>query len=448
MFLQVLLLTALFNEMLVTSLTTVSPANQVIDLTLLTNYPSAVCLDGTPAGYYFRPSSSAESTKWMLYMEGGGWCWTPETCFLRSQMPWGSSSTWPRRVNASDLLVSDGPQSTNCSVNPTFCDFNYIFVRYCDGNSFSGFRTEPLRYSYKSSNGTLMEANLFFRGKHILNSVLEDVFLSGPHSRFLAAATEFVVQGCSAGGLATYLHADDVRDWLLPRAPFLEKFGSIPWSGFFLDHPNIVHEAVYQHHIQSAYELSNASFGVSSRCAAELDPIGEGWRCNMAPYAFARSTVPTFVVNSKVDAWQATCILDVMPITNATNTFMGGNCSAVPGYECMQWGDVKECNATQMKPLLAFQDDFSSLLFSIPTFSNENNGVFVHACYTHCEVHNFYDSIRVRGVSMSEAVDRWWKGLRGAHSAPTRGQQSGDWHVDCDWTDSAPFYCNPTCPYG
>jgi len=34
----------------------------------------AVCNDGSPYGYYFRPSSCG-SDVWVLHLEGGFWCW-------------------------------------------------------------------------------------------------------------------------------------------------------------------------------------------------------------------------------------------------------------------------------------------------------------------------------------------------------------------------------------
>ncbi len=442
--------------------------------------PMAKCLDGSQAGYYFRPSqprstgsgsetSDVDSTKWMLYMQGGGWCWTPETCYLRSQMAWGSSTTWPPVVTDSELLVHTGPQSLNCTLNPTFCDFNYVFIRYCDGNSFSGYRTEPYMYQRNSSSssvGVVEEVPLFFRGKYILNAILADILASNPRNRTLAQATEFVVQGCSAGGLATYLHSDDIRRWLLPRAPLLVKFGAIPWSGFFLDHPNIRSQPIYEEHIRYIFALSNATHGVSSKCieAMQAEAPTELWRCNMAPYVFSYSTVPTFVVNSKVDAWQTTCILDVMPIVDATTTFMGGNCSAVPGYSCYTWNDVTACDAAQVAPLLSYQGSFLSYLYSIPSFQYRGNGVFLHACYTHCEVHHFYDTIQVQNVTMAEAVRRWWDDVNGTHAVKAtsrlpagddttagnaaEGAALGHWYNDCAWDSQPPYYCNPTCPHG
>ena len=45
------------------------------NLTLLTDYPTARCLDGSSSGFYLRPAlNSASASKWMFMLEGGGLC--------------------------------------------------------------------------------------------------------------------------------------------------------------------------------------------------------------------------------------------------------------------------------------------------------------------------------------------------------------------------------------
>jgi hypothetical protein len=51
------------------------------DLTLLDSaaYPAAKCLDGSPAGYYFRNATKPDDVdNWIIFLEGGGevrsWC--------------------------------------------------------------------------------------------------------------------------------------------------------------------------------------------------------------------------------------------------------------------------------------------------------------------------------------------------------------------------------------
>jgi hypothetical protein len=38
----------------------------------LNTYPFAVCNDGSPAGYYIRPSTTGSTTT-LIFQEGGGW---------------------------------------------------------------------------------------------------------------------------------------------------------------------------------------------------------------------------------------------------------------------------------------------------------------------------------------------------------------------------------------
>jgi hypothetical protein len=44
----------------------------------------AVCLDGSPAAFYWRRGSGAGANKWYIHHQGGGWCTGPEGCGLRA----------------------------------------------------------------------------------------------------------------------------------------------------------------------------------------------------------------------------------------------------------------------------------------------------------------------------------------------------------------------------
>lgn len=35
----------------------------------------AMCLDGSPVGLYFQPGSGLDANNWMVYFQGGGWCY-------------------------------------------------------------------------------------------------------------------------------------------------------------------------------------------------------------------------------------------------------------------------------------------------------------------------------------------------------------------------------------
>ena len=42
--------------------------------------PGTHCLDGTTAGYYYSAATATGSTKWVVYLEGGGSCRDEQSC--------------------------------------------------------------------------------------------------------------------------------------------------------------------------------------------------------------------------------------------------------------------------------------------------------------------------------------------------------------------------------
>eukprot|EP00051_Salpingoeca_urceolata_P014881 m.189880 g.189880 ORF g.189880 m.189880 type:complete len:144 (+) comp18218_c0_seq6:1050-1481(+) len=54
--------------------------------------PGGKCLDGTAAGYYIDGNNS---DLFAIYLEGGGACYSKETCESRAKTSLGSSKGWP-----------------------------------------------------------------------------------------------------------------------------------------------------------------------------------------------------------------------------------------------------------------------------------------------------------------------------------------------------------------
>ena len=46
--------------------------------------PYAVCNDGTSGIYYWKESPS-KSNQWFIYLGGGAWCYSYESCEIRKQ---------------------------------------------------------------------------------------------------------------------------------------------------------------------------------------------------------------------------------------------------------------------------------------------------------------------------------------------------------------------------
>lgn len=172
-------------------------AADLVDLTLLRNAErrGALCLDGSVPGYHFRKGFGSGANKWLLHIEGGGWCNTIQSCSLRKRTQLGSSKYMDRQVPFFGILSSQPSQ------NPDFFNWNKVKIRYCDGASFAGHPENELK------NGS----KLFFRGQLIWEALMDELLSIG-----LSKSKQALLSGCSAGGLATLIHCDDFRG-LLPK---------------------------------------------------------------------------------------------------------------------------------------------------------------------------------------------------------------------------------------
>nr|GMD86581.1 pectin acetylesterase 8-like isoform X1 [Ipomoea batatas] len=83
-----------------------------------------------------------------------------------------------------------------------FCSWNRVQVHYCDGSSFTG--------DVEEVNST---TNLSYRGGRIFNGIMDDLLAKG-----MANATNAILSGGSAGGLAVILHCDRFTSRLSPSA--------------------------------------------------------------------------------------------------------------------------------------------------------------------------------------------------------------------------------------
>ena len=153
----------------------------------LLSEPDAVCLDGSPAGYYYAPGSRGQ---WLLYLQGGGWCYTPAICAWRARLgEHGSSTRWSPYMDAEKIPGL----SADPLVNPDFAGFSRVFVNYCDGASFAGDAVTTHADGFTT----------YSRGRRILEAVLRRL-QSVEFGLGAVANTEFLLAGCSAGGLTVY----------------------------------------------------------------------------------------------------------------------------------------------------------------------------------------------------------------------------------------------------
>ena len=106
----------------------------------------AACLDGSPQAFYYRPGSIESAHKFHIYLQGGGWCSgittgiapaCRESCYDRASSP-SSNSKGSSSKDPPYLYYRNNYESNDPNINPLSWDWNTVYVRYCDGASFSG----------------------------------------------------------------------------------------------------------------------------------------------------------------------------------------------------------------------------------------------------------------------------------------------------------------------
>ena len=334
---------------------------------------SPACLDGSPYGFYFVPSTTG-SKEWTISIEGGGWCYDEQECYSRSQMNLGSSKAWGKEAGCACMNANkDGPVA----------DCNCLYMPYGDGASFSGYRPDP--WPVPGMPGK----NLTFRGIVNLDATLDWAFEHG-----LSEATEFVLTGGSAGGLSTFLHMDRVAAQIRQRSSTIQKIVGAPVVGYFLDHDNFAHshgqpntpswnKENYTGWMKYIYQMQNLTFGndggLTSAC--EQEHPTEPWLCFMSPHMNDVIDTPFFVFNSKYDHWQL------------QNEFQS------------VWTTKKE-----QEGVLQYGRDF--LIDFAPVQKKKKNGAFITSCICHGCPWNDPTALAFGSENINpwEAYGRWYTG--------------------------------------
>lgn len=427
-----------------------SASGGVLHLLDPAQYPEALCLDGTPAGMYVHmpfslPKSGGASL--IFHMQGGGMCPTLDACYMRAGTDLGSSSSWSPTVDSKN----DGFLSGNCTINSPFCSFIRVRLNYCDGNLFSGARADPIPHSLPDSNASKL---LYFRGTQIREAALHYLYHK-VMARIPGGVSSFIVSGDSAGGLATFMHADEMVAQIQSLAGgALKKVAAVPLSGFFpgnvvsLDGNPIIHEAW-----KSMLTFCDCEPSANKDCAAWAKANGlPVYLCLQADYGFRfNNKVPFFAMQSSSDAWQIACELlsgpGPEPGTEA--------CYGVPGYGpttgCPSDSNhpaFGNCSLSKVTPLIKYQDWFRGITIYNTSENNgwarNSTGYFLISCYKHVAgLGRDWYKTKIAGATMPEALTRWWKNLDGGGQQPAVVR-----YVDCRRTvemSSTGYECNPTC---
>ncbi len=160
--------------------------------------PNALCNDGSPPVFYFRPGYADDLDKWLIVLQDGGACASDAACTTRGRNTnrYFLSSTVPE---VSDTFTADGILSLLPTVNPDFARFNHVLLHYCSSDAYAG------------DTERMVDGNLWqFRGKVIVDALIEQLLTQPLDGLSLKQAKQVLVAGSSTGALGVHNNLDRI----------------------------------------------------------------------------------------------------------------------------------------------------------------------------------------------------------------------------------------------
>jgi len=172
--------------------------------------------------------------------------------------------------NGSSTTIG-GLMSEDPAVNPHFYTANLVFVHYCCGSSFSSFRQDPIPASPGlQAAGPGAPPQIWMRGRANLRAVIAYLL----ENLGMAAGSELVVSGGSAGATGVYLGLEYIRQWV----PGSLRVAGAPDAGYFLNVPREgTNDTWYRDSFAAAAPIWGGSDISSAGCMAAYPT--EAWRC-------------------------------------------------------------------------------------------------------------------------------------------------------------------------
>ena len=183
--------------------------------------PGLKCIDGsTPV--VWANASSAGVTEWVIQIGsqsiGTSFCISPFHCKLFAAPPAKPTPPPP------PMTVSNaGPQSSNCTWNPSFCEFNQAQISDCTLDLLLG-----------SGDTTISGVTMHMDGQALLKASLAKLGTLG-----LSSATRVLLNGVGWGGTSVILNADTVGAQLKTIAPKLTDYRAVAADGVHTRTPHV-----------------------------------------------------------------------------------------------------------------------------------------------------------------------------------------------------------------
>ncbi|KAH0956419.1 hypothetical protein HN011_011822 [Eciton burchellii] len=232
---------------------------------------SITCNDGSQAGFYLRKSHSSD--RWIMYLEGGWYCYDQKSCksrWLRTRHLM-TSTQWLDTRDVGGIMSADPDE------NPFFWSANHVFVPYCTSDTWSGTKKVETASDMFS-----------FMGADIVTQVVRDLVPLG-----LENASAFLLAGSSAGGTGVLLNLDRVQN-LVHHELGLEHVAirGVSDSGWFLDRvPHSANDLTAIDAIEKGVELWKSE--LPTNCVLKYP--NEPWKCFFGHRLYPTLSVPLFV---------------------------------------------------------------------------------------------------------------------------------------------------------
>ncbi|XP_062072092.1 palmitoleoyl-protein carboxylesterase NOTUM [Lepus europaeus] len=365
--------------------------NEDLRLHLLLN-TSVTCNDGSPAGYYLKESKG--SRRWLLFLEGGWYCFGRESCDSRydTMRRLMSSKDWPRTRTGTGILSSQPEE------NPHWWNANMVFVPYCSSDVWSGASPKSEKNGYA------------FLGALIIQEVVRELL-----GRGLGGAKVLLLAGSSAGGTGVLLNVDRVAEQLEALGyPSIQVRGLVD-SGWFLDNKQYRRTSCVDTVTCAPTEAIRRGIRywngvVPERCRRQFKE-GEEWNCFFGYKIYPTLRSPVFVVQWLFDEAQLT----------VDNVHLTGQ----PVQEG-QWLYIQNLGR-----------ELRETLRDVPAS-------FAPACLSHeIIIRSHWTEVQVKGTSLPRALHCWDRSLQESHKAGRAPLKGCPTHL----VDSCPWpHCNPSCP--